>query len=115
MPTAPRARCLIAGCPELADTRGRCTEHYTPWEQTSRRNQNIDHKRHARWRREVMRRDTVCTMCHDAPATQADHIRPVADGGARYDTANGQGLCAPCHERKTIAENAARNRQRRRR
>lgn len=44
-------------------------------------------------------------------ALEADHIIPVAEGGAEYDPANGQGACVPCHKDKTQTE-AARGRQR---
>jgi len=35
---------------------------------------------------------------------QADHIKPVSQGGDRYDVANGQTLCIRCHGRKTVQE-----------
>ena len=44
-------------------------------------------------------------------ATEADHVVPVAEGGAEYDLANGQGACGPCHSEKTKVE-AARGRAR---
>lgn len=44
-------------------------------------------------------------------AVHADHIIPVAEGGAEYDLSNGQGACEPCHDEKTRQE-AARGRQR---
>ena len=37
-------------------------------------------------------------------ATEVDHIQPIAKGGARYDPANLQSLCASCHARKTATE-----------
>lgn len=37
-------------------------------------------------------------------AVHADHIKPVAEGGAEHDVRNGQGACQPCHEAKTAAE-----------
>lgn len=37
-------------------------------------------------------------------ATQADHIRNVREGGARFDVSNGQAACAPCHKAKTQDE-----------
>ena len=46
-------------------------------------------------------------------ADHADHIVPVAEGGAEFDPANGQGACVFCHGVKT-AEESARGRQRRR-
>lgn len=65
----------------------------------------------AKLRTRILKRDPVCrcTGCthHDGrctkPSTVADHIIPVAEGGT--DTlANGQGLCASCHDAKTRAE-----------
>lgn len=44
-------------------------------------------------------------------ADHADHILAVAEGGAEYDPANGQGACHHCHSIKT-AEETARGRQR---
>lgn len=45
-------------------------------------------------------------------ADVADHIRPVAEGGAEFDVANGQALCKAHHDVKTQGE-AARGRARR--
>jgi 5-methylcytosine-specific restriction endonuclease McrA len=44
-------------------------------------------------------------------ADVADHIIPVAEGGAEFDPANGQGACKFCHDIKTTEE-AARGRAR---
>jgi 5-methylcytosine-specific restriction enzyme A len=54
-------------------------------------------KAHAKWRLAVLDRDPICKLCRRYPATVADHITPIRRGGARFDPANGQGLCAPCH------------------
>ncbi len=62
-------------------------------------------------RRAILRRDPTCPC--GAPATEADHVVPVAEGGS-HDQANGQGLCSSCHAAKTRDE-AARGRQRWRR
>ena len=43
------------------------------------------------------------------PARVVDHVRPIKDGGARFDTANLQSLCVPCHNSKTARESAARS------
>lgn len=40
-------------------------------------------------------------------AVEVDHITPLSAGGARYDWANLQALCEPCHAAKTSAEAAA--------
>jgi hypothetical protein len=50
-----------------------------------------------------------CATCRELlrPGWHADHIEPLADGGA-HDAANMQPLCAPCHTLKTARENSAR-------
>ena len=56
-------------------------------------------------RRRILNRDHhQCTTC-GAPATTADHVLPVAEGGT-HDEDNGQALCDPCHDAKTRAEQA---------
>ena len=57
----------------------------------------------------VLRRDPLCVTCRAAgyvpvnAATQADHIKPVAEGGTN-ELSNLQGLCRSCHSRKTARE-----------
>jgi 5-methylcytosine-specific restriction endonuclease McrA len=46
-------------------------------------------------------------VCSDKREAHADHIIRIADGGGRYDLANGQTLCVRCHGRKTRAEQSA--------
>jgi 5-methylcytosine-specific restriction endonuclease McrA len=66
-----------------------------------------------RLRLAILHRDPICrcTGCRHhtgrctSPSTIADHIVPIAEGGAD-DPSNGQGLCAPCHDLKTRAEMA---------
>lgn len=111
MPTAPGTRCLVPRCPNLAHRRGRCTDHYVPWEQPSTNERTLTrHERH-QLRTEQLRREPNCRTC-GATATECDHIRPISDGGAIYDPANLQSLCTACHDSKTRAENAARNKRR---
>jgi 5-methylcytosine-specific restriction protein A len=54
-------------------------------------------------KRTILKRDTWCAQCGERRATEADHIKPIAEGGANT-VANGQGLCAPCHREKSAAE-----------
>lgn len=70
-------------------------------------------------RRRILQRDPICRCtgcpaCRPAPctrpSTEADHVIEVADGGS-HDEANGQGLCQPCHQRKTTAHAAAARRR----
>jgi len=67
-------------------------------------------QRHRNWRRMILNRDPLCVECRKhgkiAAATEADHIKPIDEGGERFDMSNGQGLCKTCHGRKTRAEHA---------
>lgn len=51
----------------------------------------------------ILKRERICRACGIRKATIADHRTPVAEGG-EHTLDNGQGLCDPCHETKTIAE-----------
>lgn len=49
------------------------------------------------WRDEVLdRADYECEVCGNE-ASHAHHMRPVSNGGEKYDADNGQALCKPCH------------------
>ncbi len=52
-------------------------------------------------------REPLCAEClrqgRAVPATQRDHIKPLAEGGIDDET-NEQGLCRPCHDVKSAAE-----------
>jgi len=43
----------------------------------------------------------ICAHCHEAAATEVDHIVPLRAGGARLELSNLQALCHPCHTAKT--------------
>jgi 5-methylcytosine-specific restriction protein A len=58
----------------------------------------------AAWRRKraiVIARDPVCTICHQRPSTDADHIVPRAQGGSDA-LENLRGACHACHSQKTV-------------
>lgn len=102
MPSRPKQYCRVPGCPNLVD-RGNCADHGGPQltegrESAARRGYD---RRHQWWRLRVLARDPICVNCQAAQATEADHIMPIARGGARLDLDNGQGLCKPCHSKKT--------------
>lgn len=71
-------------------------------------------KEHKQWAAQVKRNaGGRCQLRYsgcEGYADEADHVIPVAEGGAEFDVANGQGACSFCHEIKTQAE-AARARQ----
>ncbi len=111
MPFAAPSRCAENGCHQLATYKGRCEEHQRkPWANVSAHGRTLTRQERAIFRRDVLRRDPICRACGTAPATDADHITPIADGGSPRDLNNGQGLCAPCHALKTRIE-AARRRE----
>ena len=56
---------------------------------------------HRQWRAAILARDAICRACGQAPSTEADHITPLSQRGG-WSLANGQGLCKPCHSRKTM-------------
>ena len=59
-----------------------------------------------------LREHPLCGACGAkgslVPARVVDHVQPIKDGGARFDTANLQSLCVSCHNRKTARETAGR-------
>lgn len=63
-------------------------------------------KVHKAWRQAVLTRDAwACVDCGKVDnSNHADHIVPIADGGGRYDLANGATRCVRCHGIKTRAE-----------
>ena len=66
-------------------------------------------KAHRAWRLAVLTRDAwTCRdcgrVCGGPKEAQADHVKPISQGGARYDLANGQALCIKCHSSKTARE-----------
>lgn len=67
---------------------------------------------HRDWREAVKAR--ACGMCEwpgcgiSERRMYADHIKERSDGGAEFDLANGQCLCASHHTQKTMQERAKR-------
>ncbi len=68
--------------------------------------------RYQRARAAFLESNPLCAECRrqgfTAGADELDHIEPVEAGGPFWDESNWQGLCRPCHEAKTAAENARR-------
>lgn len=50
-------------------------------------------------RKVILARDPVCVICHSVPANEVDHID---DDPTNNSVDNLQGLCKPCHSKKTI-------------
>ena len=96
----PRARkaCGQPRCPHFTP----CPDHpKVAWAGSTRRSRlPPDWERR---RRAVLARDELCNVCRNAISTEVDHI----EAGDNHDLDNLQGICAPCHQRKTQAEAAA--------
>lgn len=108
MPYSVKRPCANPRCPNLVAS-GYCDDHRTSRMAEGRETAAMRgyDRRHQKWRLMILRRDPICVMCKNAAATEADHIRPLARGGARLELANGQGLCKECHGRKTRDEQRA--------
>lgn len=64
---------------------------------------------HQRLRKILLAKEPLCRPCQAkgrvTAATIADHVVPIAKGGAIYDLSNMQPVCADCHDKKTRADN----------
>ena len=73
-------------------------------------------RQHVKLRAYLLATEPLCRMCkakgRTTAATIADHIRPLAQGGAAHDLANLQPVCADCHLDKTNADNGRRVKKR---
>ena len=105
--------CSTPGCAELVRGGGACVAHRRTWHKTQQRKRGTAAQRgydgmHRRWRRMILAKHPLCQACESegrtTPATVADHIIPISQGGLKLDLNNGQGLCASCHGKKTLAE-----------
>lgn len=108
MPVSAPRPCTHKGCRRLVrDGSGRCADHpREPWVRVIPV-KRITGRRLQAMRASLFSRNPLCVECQKvgrvAPATQRDHIVPLAEGGADDET-NEQGLCDECHETKSLAE-----------
>lgn len=62
-------------------------------------------------RNRFIRNNPVCVHCEQqgvvTPASVADHITPITQGGEPLCESNLQPLCATCHNKKSAAESRA--------
>jgi 5-methylcytosine-specific restriction protein A len=97
--------CSRPGCTQLMRHTHRA---YTEDRRESAAKRGYD-RHHLRWRQMVLARSPYCTACEArgrvTVATEADHIRALRQGGD-WSLENGQGLCKPCHSKKTRSEYA---------
>lgn len=111
MPIAAPRPCTHPGCGVLVrDGSGRCANHPKPqWSKPATATKRITGRKLQAMRADLFARDPLCAECKRQGrvtlATQRDHIKPLAEGGADTDD-NVQGLCAPCHDAKSKTEAA---------
>lgn len=114
MPTRAPKRCTTPGCgnQQAVGPTGKCPPHLaeahadTDARRPTPHQRGYDRTHQRRFRRHVLQRDQTCVICHQAPATEADHHpldrrELVAQGLDPNDPAHGRGLCKPCHSSST--------------
>lgn len=113
MPKAIPRACRKHGCAATTtDRSGYCEAHRnTGWEQHQQGKSRHQRGYGSKWdviRARILGRDKhLCQQClrngRAVPATTVDHIKPKSNGGTDDDS-NLQGLCWPCHRKKTATE-----------
>ena len=108
MKSAPKP-CNKPGCGVLVrDGSARCDKHKPPpWTKKPTATKRITGRKLQAMRTELFKTQPLCAECERQGrvrlATQRDHIKPLAEGGAD-DGDNVQGLCFDCHEAKSLQE-----------
>lgn len=115
MPISAPRPCSFPTCSVLVrDGSGRCAKHPREQWQRAKPTKRITGRRLQAMRAALFAREPLCAECtrqgRVTPATQRDHIIPLAEGGVDDET-NEQGLCEPCHDEKSARE-AVRGRRR---
>ncbi len=112
MPTKPMRACTVPGCPNPATMRGKCALHaaQTRAQQEANRPSAAQRGYDAHWRvirAMFLKKHPICAC--GKPATEVDHIKPLAMGGGN-EWANLQALCKPCHSAKTMRQSVSNRR-----
>jgi len=109
-----KTACSEPGCGKGSTQGGRCDEHRRS-QQRYRSQQRVSPSRNGygrAWAKisQTIRGEQPWCINYDTcgnPSQEVDHILPKEDGGTD-DRENLQGLCKPCHSRKTMREQNAR-------
>ena len=110
MPRKPKRPCAYPNCPELTEGMY-CDKHnkqvnkeYNKYKRDEESKRFYNSKAWRRLAALQIKREPLCAECLKAgritPAAIADHIRPVREGGQKYDIDNLQSLCRACHNKK---------------
>ncbi len=121
MPTAARKACSHPGCPNKSDT-GRCPDHRRQLNRQNEQRRGNAHQRGytSRWQKArigFLAKHPLCAECErngtTTAATIVDHIIPhKRDWKLFWTRANWQGLCKPCHDKKTARQDGGFGRSR---
>jgi 5-methylcytosine-specific restriction protein A len=104
MPHHPLASCRWPTCPVRVERSGYCAEHRKRYGGSGWAQRPSTGDYGAEWRRiraRVLGEEPNCRLC-GAPATEVDHILPIAIGGT-HDRANLRALCRADHKAATAA------------
>ena len=102
--------CSRHGCPTLypATEGSRCATHRRQGDKArgTATQRGYNTRGHQTFRNGVLTRDPICTLCHLALSTVADHWpdskRDLGEAGLdSNDPTRGRGLCKPCHDAET--------------
>ena len=115
MPVPPKQPCRHPGCGALAQGKPYCEKHEKDVKNVSRKRfdktRPSSAKRGYSWkwqklRKVKLRQNPICEAdgC-DQPASEVDHIVPMAQGGGN-ESENLQALCKACHSRKTALQDS---------
>lgn len=119
MPKLPDKICKFPGCKTRTVNRAVYCELHTKQKRKShdstrpsawKRGYNT---RHRKLREVYLANNPFCEECarnnRVSEARVLDHIIPLSQGGAPYDTDNLQALCVKCHNQKTARERVENN------
>ena len=122
MPRKAPTPCRFPGCAAVLATAGYCDQHRVAVHRDYGRarrwfDAEVGFYQSARWRTvraAFLREHPLCRVCaafgRVVAAVVVDHVVPVKDGGARFDTGNLQALCISDHNAKSARETARRRR-----
>lgn len=114
MPYKPKHPCGYPRCPELTD-KAFCEKHekkrieeYNKYRRDDFTKSFYTSKEWRLTRKRHLKEQPFCIECMKVgkivKATIVDHIVPIKQGGAKYDSNNLQSLCWSCHSRKSVKE-----------
>lgn len=113
MPSAALTPCANPRCPKTS--RARYCDTCKPSHGRGTRQERGYGKEWQRLRKLVLSEQPICAEANCfAAATEVDHINRFTRGGpGHFDRDNLQGLCKPCHSRKTVREDGGLGRSKR--